>query len=83
MSELRTWKCDGCGALKKDVNHWWMLQRFIEGAINVLVLPWDEKAAAESAASQHTKHACGRECAHKLLDQWMNEIAADQKGATA
>lgn len=77
--------CDCCGVQKRDVNHWWILdmQGFISGqsgdtaseAANpaaFILLPFD----AEVARHAEIKSICGQNCAHKMMDEYMNQILA-------
>jgi hypothetical protein len=76
VSELRTWKCDVCGHQKQDVNHWWLITSMPGGVI--LLGPWIEEGALDADF-----HLCGRECAQKKIEEWMNAQMSAPKGVTA
>jgi len=71
---LQQVQCDcGCGAVKHEVNHWWI----VGGAATMaephvqtgfFVCAWDERLLA---APGGLRFAAGQQCVHKMLDQWM------------
>jgi hypothetical protein len=80
--------CDCCGVQKRDVNHWWNLdmQGFISGRSGdpasqdanpaaFILLPFD----AEVARQSEIKSICGQHCAHKMMDEYMNQILSECK----
>ena len=76
MIKSQVISCDGpgCEQLKRETNHWWVMN-LVDWEQKVAricyVMPWATAAAAEIAQA---KHACSRECAHKLLEAWMEAV---------
>ena len=68
MAELRTFKCDECPAIKKDVNGWFMYRR-APGEFHIF--QWD--IAMESMAHIPTGivpgHLCSESCAAKAMSK--------------
>ena len=62
MSIETLYKCDVCGAVRGESNHWFAVGK-LTGAI--VVIQWD-RAILEGAT-----HICGQKCAHALLDRWL------------
>ncbi len=63
------YKCDGCGAVKGDVNHWWV--GWVESDGQISIAPWD----SEEAAIIDRKHFHGAECVHKFVSEAMTKKA--------
>lgn len=62
--------CNVCGALKRDVNHWWVLLR----RHNRLELyPWNEKLAQLGHIDERVLTLCGQVCVQRAGDAWMTE----------
>jgi hypothetical protein len=65
------YRCNGCGKLREnDANHWWLLRecmRFVSENKELALAAWD----ADLAHCEDVTHACGQECAQKLIGQWM------------
>ena len=70
MIHYRVYTCDVCGADRKDVNHWYVVAR---SAGRCYVLTWAQGVRNRMVNRSTTRHACGRECAHKELDAMMSE----------
>lgn len=64
MAVVTTFRCDNCGVLKKEVNHWFMLS-ITNGTDSVTVYKWDKDADSLDA------HVCGVDCAVRLVARWM------------
>lgn len=61
------YKCDYCGKLKGETNHWFLLWVGIRNPQDAFwLLRWDDTKAA---AEDH-EHICGLECAGKALAKW-------------
>jgi hypothetical protein len=60
-------KCDVCGEIKGETNHWWKGQR-----LEALVQITPAAAVPEVKADADL---CGRACAHKWLDTAMGAAA--------
>jgi hypothetical protein len=67
MPIIKTYKCDVCGAEKKETNHWFQLVNKPAFRLESLVNP-----------NRNAVIVCGQECAHRALDQWLGS----QKGAS-
>ena len=66
-------KCNGCGAVKRETNHWYLL--FIRNAGDVqfvAVSEWSEGDLGEADAC-----ACGEKCSHMLLSRWFETRTFD------
>jgi hypothetical protein len=65
--------CDGCGAAKRETNHWFLL--FIRSAEKiqyVAISEWSQPDAEEANA-----FACGEACSHKLVSRWFETRTFD------
>jgi len=68
MAQVTTFRCDECGKLKTDANHWFRaarleLQRFV-------IVGWDSTLSDfQNPGMDHLDelHLCGMECAHKAM----------------
>ena len=73
MSQETISKCDGCGATKGTVNHWWMVAEKLMHPANgdnppvagIVVIPWDERFVKQ------VKHYCGQACIQKAVSEFM------------
>jgi hypothetical protein len=64
--------CTICGAVKQEVNHWWML--IISCDCNELhIVGWGDEHLAKIADGC----ACGEACAHKALSRWFESRTLD------
>ena len=63
--------CDGCGVVKKEANHWYLLE-FV-GMSEAKVRPMGLSPAAVNA--QDVKYLCGRRCVAQSLDRWMDRLS--------
>ncbi len=63
--------CDGCGMVKKEANHWYILE-FI-GTSEAKVRPMGPSPASVDA--QGLKYLCGRRCVAESLDRWMDRLS--------
>ena len=64
MKLATPYKCDYCGKLKGEANHWWLRNT---GASHFSLHRWDEDAVEDGAF----EHICGQECATKAMAKWM------------
>ena len=65
MSTVQIIRCDECGEIKKEVNHWfkaWTSSGVDDMGI-VMFSPWIEKSIGLDL--------CGQECVTKVLQRWM------------
>lgn len=68
VAETRTFTCDGCGAVKKESNHWWKLA--VESEV-LLLARWDETGWLNREDTP-VAHVCGRACALKKVEEFMS-----------
>lgn len=64
-----TYKCDECGALKKQTNHWWVITQTPGTDGNLTITPMPPNLPDETVT------VCGRECAQKAVERWMGEVS--------
>jgi hypothetical protein len=63
-----TFKCDECGALKKQTNHWWVVKPRAGVDGDLIISPMTPNLPDETVT------VCGRECAQKAIERWMGEV---------
>ena len=65
--------CDGCGAVKKEVNHWYVLSTNEHGAY---LEPFEMalQNAANPWMSGDQEMFCGRLCVMEALSRWMETV---------
>ncbi|MGH7233470.1 MAG: hypothetical protein ACREJU_19220 [Nitrospiraceae bacterium] len=64
--------CDGCGTVKKEVNHWYALTGNQQGAyLQPLDLALHACAGPEGSQVQYY---CGRKCAVEAVMGWMDRL---------
>jgi hypothetical protein len=72
--------CDGCGAQRKDVNHWFVISppdsfnEFNIGGSNykgqsLLITRYSD----ETANASGVMHFCGQVCVHKFVDEFLSK----------
>jgi hypothetical protein len=67
--------CDGCGAVKRDVNHWYALSLTEQGpTIHSLASALDFEWPATNAAN--VKYFCGRRCTMAAVGSWMDGLGS-------
>jgi hypothetical protein len=66
--QFPTYKCDGCGRVKQDSNHWWQFVR-LPGP-RIVVFAWDCPVRDENAK---VLHLCGEGCVMKAVTTAMQE----------
>ena len=69
--QVNTYKCDVCGALKKEANHWFMAGTGMIGDARFIVVPW-----GGSLPGGATLHLCGIGCATKAMQSKMTREGA-------
>jgi hypothetical protein len=73
LSTKIQYECDcGCGAVKGENNHWFVvyIPNYGDPAFNVY--PWHEQLARDIGYLV----ASGESCVHKLLSRWLEEKVA-------
>jgi hypothetical protein len=69
------YKCDNCGKMRDETNHWWLV-RFDPPDSKVLEIPpvfrlspWNDQLAAEL----YKGHVCSQDCVVKQLSKFMSQ----------
>jgi hypothetical protein len=63
--------CDGCGTVKKEANHWYIVEYTDHAEAKVRPMahsPIDCEA-------KDLKYYCGRRCVAESLDRWMDRLS--------
>jgi hypothetical protein len=90
MPVIKQYKCDGCGAEKREANHWWAVTvqqidtRALGGeddAIPAFVLT--ELQRAEYCDIDITAVLCGQECVAKRASEFMGELKKEADARAA
>ena len=71
--QVNTYKCDVCGALKKEANHWFMAATGMTGDARFIVVPWG--SSLPGSADDHS-HLCGMGCVVKAMQSEMTREGA-------
>jgi hypothetical protein len=69
--KIDSYKCDGCGKMKGETNHWWLIM--IQGAA-MQMLPWQMAPNPDAHGSDNARvfqHICSQACAIRLISEWM------------
>jgi hypothetical protein len=66
MAKIEQIACDVCKRVRSSANHWWMAY-WGKGTLEFFA--WKDESIAD------TQHLCGHECAHKMLDEFMQKQA--------
>lgn len=66
MSRAQVVRCDVCGAEKKLVNRWWIVQ-FNAGGSYCSIFAWSDSIASEPASA----HLCGEKCVLQKVSEFM------------
>lgn len=73
---FNSYKCDGCGAVKQEANHWFVVRIESHGVDNgegrlvatgFLIFPWDAKLADV----KDSLHYCGSSCLQKKQGEFV------------
>jgi hypothetical protein len=67
MAKVEVYRCDECGAEKKETNHWFLISS--DGA-SFFAEPWSD----HNAEAGYSAHICGEQCAHKVLQKWLEGV---------
>lgn len=67
MAQIKTWRCDVCGAEKRSANHWYMVDTTTK---TMVIAKWDSETAPDMEF-----HLCGEGClsakvAEVIGEQW-------------
>lgn len=69
MSTETIVRCDFCGKVKGEVNHWWSL--WLQDRTRLIISPYVEMSAA--------KDACGMQCATQGLARFMDHGTLEER----
>jgi hypothetical protein len=70
MKLPQPYKCDYCGKIKGESNHWWLRVTYGPGQAFIV-----DEWSAQLADQGNVEHICSQECASKALSQWMSQRA--------
>lgn len=69
--KIQPYKCDSCGKLKGETNHWWLLRM---GTESVHLYVWATTVGEVTPdAGNWVKHICSQACAIHVVAKWMSE----------
>src|SRR5262249_12288070 len=69
MSKVTGFRCDSCGALKGETNHWWIIEPPISQVWSLSIEPWEDTAAHKAGF----EHYCGAACVQKRVALFLSE----------
>ena len=69
MSIHQVFKCNECGAERKEANHWFIVTIFSN---QICIYKW-EKAPELIVESIDAQHLCGRACLSSTLNRWTEQ----------
>lgn len=75
MEQKIAYRCSQCGTLKRDTNHWWLVEAIPtpeHSDSQFVVFPWNAEDDKFSDA-----RTCGHNCASILLARWMSTGSLD------
>ncbi len=70
MAELTQYKCDVCGAVKGEANHWYKMR--VLDALHIY--RWDFGGEGGSDLSGQRLHLCGQACVLKKVNEFMGKV---------
>ena len=70
MALIHTYKCDNCGAVKQEVNHWWVAR--VENS-GFWCVDMQSLTETEIKTGISLIHLCGTRCVIETTDKWMTE----------
>jgi hypothetical protein len=80
MAEQRIYTCDECGAVKRDVNHWF---KIVSTSDSLRLVSWNFELGGYEQDHLRVKHICGDACVTKAVAKFMTGIkrAGDERAA--
>jgi hypothetical protein len=67
--------CDGCGTIKNETNHWWVLRTVnLIGTMsnqrnaNLMIIPFELRTPS---TEYNDKEVCGAKCVANFVSKWM------------
>jgi hypothetical protein len=79
MGEFRTYKCDECGALKKESNHWFIL-RIIADATRIVLEPLEEKFSNHPLGRDEYT-LCSKGCVLVQIERFMQRVMGQEQSS--
>lgn len=76
MSEVSTFRCDECGKLKEEANHWYKALVFgppPATSNRFMVALWDSPYLEFAIEGKRILHLCGMGCAVKAMTKAMEQ----------
>jgi len=71
--KIETYRCDECGTLKEQSNHWWAVNTRADSP-QLAIEPLDQALMARGGSLATTqKSLCGRECVQKTVERFMTD----------
>ena len=70
MSYERVCKCDNCGQIKGEANHWFVVAQ-VDSFISF--------APVEYGDEENSKHLCGQKCAIEVLSRHLTPAVAKEE----
>lgn len=67
--KVETFKCDVCGKVKGEANHWWKLAFMDEGRPHLVLLPMADKYEPTGSI-----HLCGESCVQRKVSEFMSGL---------
>lgn len=64
-------KCDMCGALRVEANHWWLLKKVTPDMMAISPLPQKGDNAPDQII------ACGEKCLHNVVGDYVAKTSAN------
>lgn len=63
--------CNRCRTEKGVPNHWWIMELHGSHGPWISITPFSE---ADTEEIQRGEHLCSRECVHKTVELWLNQM---------
>lgn len=67
--KVETYKCDGCGRMKGETNHWWVLMQFFARMPGFQVFAASPEAEIEREGVYESWDFCGETCLMKKISE--------------
>ena len=77
MAEVTMYKCDECGKLRSESNHWF---RAVTPESGFIISAWEDTIVGPGETELHL---CGMECAHKAMARALDDSTSDGKDSDA
>jgi hypothetical protein len=71
MSDVFTSRCDECGKLKQEANHWFRAVKSHDPRF--VIVPWEVNLDPDPDAGDESLHLCGMGCAVKAMSKAMEQ----------